>query len=83
MKNRSCQYCLNDYTVKRIKIDENGKCNYCKTYDEYYDVLHNYVELKKLFLTENICFEIKLQDAVYNLFTKKTPFIITLCQNLL
>ena len=50
MKNRSCQYCLNDYTVKRIKIDENGKCNYCKTYDEYYDVLHNYVELKKLFL---------------------------------
>lgn len=50
MKNKSCKCCLNNYTVKKIKLDENGKCNYCSTFDEYYDTLHNYDELEKLFL---------------------------------
>lgn len=47
---KSCKYCLNDYTVKKIKISKNGKCNFCNTYDEYYDKLHDYEALEKLFL---------------------------------
>ena len=50
MKTKKCSYCLNDYTVKNIKIDKNCKCNFCNTFDEYYDKLHNYENLEKLFL---------------------------------
>lgn len=50
MKNKKCSFCLNDYTVKKIKICDNGKCNYCNTFDEYYEKLHDYDNLNKLFL---------------------------------
>ena len=50
MKNKSCKFCLNDYTVKKVNIDKNGKCNFCNTYEKYYDNLHNYEELESLFL---------------------------------
>lgn len=46
---KGCKYCLNDYTVRNIKISENGKCNFCNTYDEYYEKLHNYDALETLF----------------------------------
>ena len=47
---KKCNYCLNDYTVRNIKIDSVGKCNFCKTFDEYYDKLHDYKYLKPLFI---------------------------------
>ena len=47
---KKCNYCLNDYTVRNIKIDSVGKCNFCKTFDEYYDKLHDYKYLKTLFI---------------------------------
>ena len=50
MKNKSCKFCLNDYTVKKVNIDKNGKCNFCNTYENYYDKLHDYVKLESLFL---------------------------------
>lgn len=50
MKKQKCNFCLNDYTVKKIKINNNGKCNYCNTYDEHYGKLHDYENLEKLFL---------------------------------
>ena len=49
MKNKSCKFCLNDYTVRNIKILDDGKCNFCHTYEDYYDLLHNYEELENLF----------------------------------
>ena len=48
--NKKCRYCLNDYTVRNFKLDENQKCNFCNMYDQYYEKLHNYTELGKLFL---------------------------------
>jgi len=49
-RKKSCHFCLNDHTVKHIKLDNNHKCNFCNTYDKYYEKLHNYNELEKLFL---------------------------------
>lgn len=50
MKNRECAYCVNDRTVKHIHFHEDGKCNFCHSYDEYKDELHDYKNLEKLFL---------------------------------
>lgn len=50
MKNKQCSKCLNDFTVKHIHFDEEGVCNYCNSYAKYYDKLHDYDKLEKLFL---------------------------------
>lgn len=50
MKIKRCSHCVNDNTVKNFKLYDDGVCNFCHTHLEYYDILHNYNDLKKLFL---------------------------------
>ena len=50
INNKTCTRCVNDRTIKNIKFDKNGVCNFCKTYDEYAARLHDYENLEKLFL---------------------------------
>lgn len=46
---KTCKICLNDKTVKHIKFDEKGVCNFCNTYIKEYDKWHNFAKLKELF----------------------------------
>lgn len=46
---KRCKLCLNDSTVKHIKFDENGVCNFCNTYLKEYDKWHNFDLLKQTF----------------------------------
>ena len=48
--NKMCSRCVNDKTVRNIKFDENGVCNFCRSYDKHYNDLHDYDNLNKLFL---------------------------------
>lgn len=50
MRNRTCAHCVNDKTVKHINFDENGVCNFCRSYDEIKSKIHDYNNLEKLFL---------------------------------
>ena len=46
---KQCKKCLNDNTVKNIKFNKDGICNFCETYEEEYDKWHNFDKLKELF----------------------------------
>ena len=46
---KQCKLCLNDSTVKHIKFDENGICNFCNTYKQEYDKWHDFPKLKEIF----------------------------------
>ncbi|MDE7162059.1 MAG: hypothetical protein K2N65_04790, partial [Anaeroplasmataceae bacterium] len=48
--NQVCVCCVNDKTVKHITFDTEGVCNYCRTYQKYESLLHNYSYLEELFL---------------------------------
>ena len=48
--NKTCRHCVNDKTVRNIKFDENGICNFCNSYFKHYDELHDYDNLRELFL---------------------------------
>jgi asparagine synthetase B (glutamine-hydrolysing) len=50
MKRKMCARCVNDATVKNIRFDEKGICNYCHAYDATFGVLHDYENLEKLFI---------------------------------
>ena len=51
MKNtcRECSRCLNNDTVRHIKYDENGVCNFCNSYDTVAPKLGDPKKLQKLF----------------------------------
>ena len=46
---KTCKLCLNDSTVKHIKFDQDGVCNFCKTYQKEYDKWHDFDKLKQIF----------------------------------
>lgn len=44
-----CKLCLNDHTVRKIRFNEEGLCNFCETYLRDRDKLTNYGHLRELF----------------------------------
>lgn len=46
---KRCKLCLNDKTVKNIKFDQDGICNFCNTYLKEFDKWHDYGKLKEIF----------------------------------
>ncbi|MBR4100391.1 MAG: hypothetical protein IKK51_00760 [Oscillospiraceae bacterium] len=46
---KKCTRCLNDGTVRRMKLDENGVCGYCKSYERIESQLSDREHLQKLF----------------------------------
>ena len=48
--NQACVRCVNDKTIKNISFDAEGVCNFCRTYEKYEPILHNYSYLEELFL---------------------------------
>lgn len=46
---KTCKLCLNNSTVKHIKFDKDGICNFCKTYEKEYDKWHDFNKLKEIF----------------------------------
>ncbi len=50
MSKQECIRCVNDQTVKKIKFNEEGLCNFCQTFDEYENILNDYDKLEELFL---------------------------------
>lgn len=46
----TCKRCLNDNTVRRLDLDENGVCAYCRNYDRISDALSDRERLEKLFV---------------------------------
>ncbi len=46
---KKCINCLNDSTVKHIKFDKNGVCNFCTTYEKEYTKWHDFDKLKQIF----------------------------------
>ena len=49
--NQICTKCINDKTVKNIRFDSKGVCNFCRAYEEIEPKLHNYNNLEKNFLS--------------------------------
>jgi len=47
---KECSRCINDTTVRRIKFNEKGICNFCLGYDEIQEKLNDKKLLEKLFL---------------------------------
>lgn len=46
---KQCKICLNDKTVKHIKFNSDGICNFCEKYLSEYDKWHDFENLKKTF----------------------------------
>lgn len=46
---KQCTRCINDTTVRKIKFNKDGVCNYCNNYDTIKDKLNNYSKLQTLF----------------------------------
>lgn len=46
---KQCKICLNDKTVKHIKFNKNGVCNFCEKYIKEFDKWHNFEKLKEIF----------------------------------
>ena len=46
---KTCKLCLNNTTVKNIKFDKDGVCNFCKTYEKEYEKWHDFAKLKEVF----------------------------------
>ena len=46
---KTCKLCLNNSTVKHIKFDENGICNFCNTYQKEFEKWHDFSKLKQIF----------------------------------
>lgn len=46
---KRCINCLNDSTVKHIKFNKDGICNFCTTYEKEYDKWHDFDKLKQVF----------------------------------
>lgn len=46
---KTCKLCLNNSTVKNIKFDKDGVCNFCKTYEKEYEKWHDFEKLKEVF----------------------------------
>lgn len=44
-----CKCCVNDSTVKNIKFNKEGLCNFCQTYQKEYDIWHDFAKLEKIF----------------------------------
>ena len=51
LNNQICTKCINDKTVKNIRFDSNGVCNFCRAYEEIEPKLHDYNNLEKNFLS--------------------------------
>ena len=49
MKRQVCNRCINDSTVRDIKFDKDGVCNYCRAYESISPKLHDYIRLGQLF----------------------------------
>ena len=47
---KSCNYCLNDHTVRNMHIYADGRCNYCHAFESRESQLHDYRKLEKLFM---------------------------------
>ncbi|MCQ2417809.1 MAG: hypothetical protein MJ071_08375 [Oscillospiraceae bacterium] len=47
---KRCNRCLNDQTVRRIRLDEEGICAYCRNYDAILPQLQDSSHLRQLFL---------------------------------
>lgn len=48
--NKKCTICLNDNSVRHIKFNKNGVCNFCENYFRDREKLKDYNNLQKLFL---------------------------------
>ena len=46
---RSCKLCLNDHTVRNIRFNEEGLCNFCEAYLRDKEKLTDFDRLKALF----------------------------------
>lgn len=46
---KKCSICLNDKTVKNIKFNKNGVCNFCEKYLSEYEKWHDFENLKEIF----------------------------------
>ena len=46
---KCCNRCLNDQTVRNMRVFPDGQCNYCHMFDTRAAELRNYKRLKKLF----------------------------------
>ncbi len=46
---KKCSRCLNDGTVRRMKYNENGVCDYCRSYDKISPILSDKERLSELF----------------------------------
>ncbi len=47
---KSCNRCLNDKTVRKLRIYSDGQCNYCHAFDLKAAELKDYKHLEKLFI---------------------------------
>lgn len=46
---KTCIKCLNNSTVKHIKFNKDGVCNFCTTYEKEFDKWHDFDTLKEVF----------------------------------
>ena len=77
INNRVCQRCLNDRTIKNISFDQEGICNFCRSYEKLVPVLNNKPYLHSIFLNKiknhNCTYDVALgfsggKDSTYVLY---------------